>query len=308
MAFTKSPAPIAVFAFNRPDHLKRTLQSLVLCDGFDTHPVTIFCDGPRNTKDLDSVEKTRAVAREILGGNAEFRHSDVNLGLARSIIEGVNGLVDRYERVIVVEDDLDLDVTFLTFLHSALERYQDDASVFQVSGYMFDVPSLYDRETALFLPLASTWGWATWRRAWRQLDYDAMGWQEDLRQPLLRRSFNFDGVYDYAAMLRRQMTGGSDSWGIRWYWTIFKRNGKVLYPPRSLVRNFGQDGSGTHGSGHTRRFGGRTYSHMVVPISFPSGTAECEADVIDAVKRAIRNQNGGWIGYTLDTLKRVLRR
>jgi len=61
-------------------------------------------------------------------------------------------------------------------------------------------------------------------------------------------------AYDYAAMLEAQMAGRRDIWGIRWYWSVFCQNGLSLFPPQSLVRNTGQDGSGTHGGGFLRKF------------------------------------------------------
>ncbi|RIW11799.1 hypothetical protein D0X99_20210 [Algoriphagus lacus] len=36
------------------------------------------------------------------------------------------------------------------------------------------------------------------------------------------------------------------SWGIRFYWNVFKLDGLVLFPDRSLVKNIGWDSSGKH--------------------------------------------------------------
>ena len=301
-------APIAVFAYNRPDHLQRTLRSLKACDGFAESSVTVFCDGPRSGSDRASVEAARAVARLELGEDADIRLAAANKGLANSIIEGVNELTERYGCVIVIEDDFDLAPNFLRFLNAGLSRYADDERVFQVSGHMFDIPEFAARDTALFLPMTTTWGGGPWRRAWRQFDPLATGWEALLSDRALRRRFNLGGVYDYAAMMQRQMSGRSDGWGIRWYWSVFKAGGKALFPPRSLVRNTGFDGSGTHGAGRLRRFGGttETFGHER-PIRLPeiSDSAE-DAHIMRAVQRAIWRQNGGWAGWYAEKLKKVL--
>ena len=77
-----SSAPIVIFAYRRPEHLRRTLQSLMLCDGFKSSPVIIYGDGPRNDEERLSTEATRRVAREMLGSDAEYHFSDSNLGLS----------------------------------------------------------------------------------------------------------------------------------------------------------------------------------------------------------------------------------
>ena len=69
---------------------------------------------------------------------------------------------------------------------------------------------------------------------------------ERLKSERLEREFNFDGGYDYLAMLDSQVRGKNDSWAIRWYASAFLNNKLTLYPGKSLVLNIGNDGSGTH--------------------------------------------------------------
>ncbi len=102
---------------------------------------------------------------------------------------------------------------------------------------------------SLFLPLISCWGWGTWRRAWRQFDPSASGYSKLQRDAGLRDRFNLDGSYDYFSMLKDQIDGRIDSWGVRWLLSVFLKDGLVLYPAQSLVQNVGVDGSGSHGRG-----------------------------------------------------------
>ena len=137
-------APIAVFIYNRPDHLRSTLGWLSQCDGFADSPVIVFGDGPKRADQVAQVEAARGVARELLGARADYRFSPVNKGLARSIIDGVNAVVAEHGRVIVVEDDLQLAPGFLVFMNAALEKYADNEQVYQVSGYAADAPELLE--------------------------------------------------------------------------------------------------------------------------------------------------------------------
>jgi hypothetical protein len=294
-----SQAPIAIFCYRRPEHLHRTLKSLMQCDGFEGSPVFVFGDGPRNESEQASVDATRAVARELLGDRAEYHFSDVNRGLSTSVIAGINAVIERFERVVVVEDDLELSPDFLRYMNTALDRYADDARVFQISGYMFDAPEINSNQDAVFLPFTISWGWATWRRAWHVFDAEASGWQRLLSDGVFRKSFNIDGTYDFSSMLVRQMLGFRDSWAVRWCWSVFGRQGVILYPPTTMVRNTGFDGSGTHGRGLLRRFSsGETHdagSGIVLPKQ-----VQVDPVLYAYVKQALWRQNGRFLGWLTD--------
>ena len=239
-------APIAVFIYKRPEHARRMIGSLQRCAGYAESPVFVFADGPAHPRDLAGVRETRTLARAMLGDRAVFVESDTNLGVDRSVIGGVTQLCDRFGKVVVIEDDLVLSPLFLDFMNRGLRSYEGEGKVMQVSGYMFDVPQLRHRNEALFLPLTTSWGWATWKRAWDHFDPLASDWKARLSDGLVRRRFDLDDHFAYSTMLARQMQRRVGAWDIRWYYSVFARDGLVLFPPRSLVVNRGFDGSGTH--------------------------------------------------------------
>jgi GT2 family glycosyltransferase len=170
---------------------------------------------------------------------------DLNLGLSRSIVAGVSELTEEYGRVIVIEDDFLVSPWFLDYMITALDRYADQAQVYQISGYMFPVEHAR-KPDAFFLPLTTTWGWGTWDRAWKIFDWDATGAIESLRDPDLRRQFELDGSYPYASMLEQRLRNENDSWGILFLWAVFNVGGLVLHPRESLIWVGGFDRSGTH--------------------------------------------------------------
>jgi Glycosyl transferase family 2 len=298
-------APIAIFAYNRPGHLQTTLTSLARCNGFAESAVVVFCDGPKTSQDRQAVAATRQVAQAQLGLHAEYRFREENAGLAPSIIGGVTEVVERLGRVIVLEDDLELSPYFLTYMNSALDRYANNPEVYQVSGQLFESPNLYGSDEAMFLPFTTSWGWGTWRRAWRQFDSAAAGWESLMRDRTLRKRFNLGGSYDFSTMLQRQIAGHGDSWAIRWYWSVFRNNGVVCFPPCSLIRNTGLDGSGTHGRGRLRKFKEQGALREITDIRLPDQVAVNDKN-FDSIKRAIWMRNGGWIGAVISALRRGL--
>ncbi|WP_062344982.1 glycosyltransferase [Novosphingobium sp. CCH12-A3] len=297
-------APVALFAYNRPSHLERTLRSLLACEGADLTAITVFIDGPKSASSAAVTEEVRRVALDALGARADIRVQASNQGLSNSIIAGVGALLAEHGTAIVVEDDLTLAPQFLEFMNAALQRYRTNENVFQVSGHMFDVPEFADRSEAMFLPFTTTWGWATWDRAWKAFDATAAGWIRLREDKLLRRRFDLNGVYPYTWLMERQQRGQSDSWGIRWYWSVFKRNGVSLFPPVSMVRNNGQDGSGTHGKGVVAKFNLETERSILESPVLPD-LAKVNAPDFALVRKAIWRQNGAWKGWALNKFRQI---
>lgn len=249
-----APAPIAVFVHRRPQHTLRCLQSLAANPEFLASPLYFFCDGAREPGDAAAVEEVRRFARGLPHPHKAVIEAPGNRGLAASVIAGVSQVVQAHGRVIVVEDDLVLAPTFLAFMNRALDHYAQDPRVMQVSGHMYPVDTADSADPAdpghgqdaVFLPMASSWGWATWARAWQHFDPDMGGFEALATQPALRRRFDVDGAYPYFSILKRQRAGRADSWFIRWYLSVFLQGGLTLYPRQSLVRNKGFDGTGVH--------------------------------------------------------------
>jgi hypothetical protein len=130
-------------------------------------------------------------------------------------------------------------------MNAALERYEHEEEVMQIAGYMFPV-ALQPGDDALFLPFISSWGWATWRRAWRHFDRREDGFDRILSDPALMRRFDLNGRYQYTKILKAQRRKKVDSWAIYWYVSVFTRGGLVLFPKKTLVRNVGFDGTGVN--------------------------------------------------------------
>jgi hypothetical protein len=242
----QNKTPIALFLYNRPAHARLVLESLSQCRRLDECSLRIYCDGAKREEDAAAVEQTRKVAREWAGKlDAEVVARETNFGLARSVVDGVSELCDSDGRVIVIEDDFLLNPSFLDYMLSSLDRYASDSNVYQICGYMFPIRH-GDQPDAFFLPLTTTWGWATWARAWKVFDWNAPDAENLLRDPEVRRRFNLNGAYPYAEMLESKLKGENDSWGILFWWAVFKAGGLVLHPRKSLVWNGGFDESGTH--------------------------------------------------------------
>lgn len=238
--------PIALFVYNRPQHTQQTVEALLLNAEAKDSDIYIFSDAAKNERANAAVAEVRSYIKQISGFNSiEIIEREKNWGLANSVIDGVTRLCKDFGKVIVLEDDLVVSPHFLEYMNAGLEKYQSDEKVMQIAGYMFPV-EVNTHDDALFLPLTSSWGWATWQRAWQHFDPNAKGYDLLKNDSKLRKSFDLRDKYPYFKMLESQKTKKVDSWAIRWYLSVFLLDGLVLYPKKSLVGNYGFDGSGVN--------------------------------------------------------------
>lgn len=238
-------APILLFAYNRPRHLQHTVEALAHNPLAQESELFVFSDGARTEDDREDVELVRSYIHTIEGFKTVHRiERDRNYGLAANIIDGVTDIVNRYGRVIVLEDDLVTAPGFLQFMNDALDTYADEPRVGHIQAYDFTQnPRL--PETFL-IKFTGSWGWATWQRAWQHFNPDGQYLLNELHRRHLTRRFDFNGKYSFTRMLRRQVEGKNNSWAIRWNASLFLQDILSLNVGRSLVQNEGFDGSGTH--------------------------------------------------------------
>ncbi len=240
-------APIALFVYNRPEHTRKTLEYLknnYEALGSDLH---VFSDGPRTMADRARVSEVRDVVNNIDGFNRiTVIEKNGNFGLANSIVTGVTELCDKYGKVIVIEDDLLTSPYFLTYMNDALVEYEQIDRIMHVSGYMFPVDRAMSLPDAFFLRMTSSWGWATWKRAWNNFEPSAERLLQKINAANLKSEFDIMSTFNYTKMLKKQCAGTIDSWAIRWYASVFLENGLGLFPAQPYVKNIGFDDSGVH--------------------------------------------------------------
>jgi hypothetical protein len=239
-------APVALFVYNRPVHTRQTVEALLRNEGAAETDLFVFSDGPKSPESAGPIRELREYARSIQG----FRSVSVverpqNLGLRASVVDGVTRLCAERGRVIVLEDDLLSSPGFLEFMNRGLDTYESEEQVMQIAGYMFPT-TVVPPEDALFMPFVTSWGWATWQRAWRHFDPAASGYDRLAADPALRSQFDLNGHYKYFKLLKAQKEGRGDSWAILWWLSVFGRRGLALFPRQTLIHNIGFDGSGAN--------------------------------------------------------------
>lgn len=292
-------APVAIFAFNRPDHLRKCLDSLQNNKEAKATEFWIFVDGPRNEEDLfkrNLIKKLLIEYKQFLKIRITF--AEKNLGLAKSIISGLHEVFSFSDRAIIVEDDLITSQFFLDFCNSGLDLFESNQNVASIHGFSYKFKSL--ESAPYFIKGADCWGWATWKNRWELFEENSETLIRELEKRHLKRKFNLDGSYPYFNMLSRQSRGEIDSWAIRWHASMFLANKLTLYPNQTLINNIGIDGSGTH-AGQGKNINSILSS---TPINITKMEAVESVKARRKLKHFLRNHYG--IRYRLSPMRMII--
>jgi len=240
----KNLTPILFFAYNRPNHAKQTIEALKKNKLAKDSELFIYSDAAKNKNDQIKVEKVRNYINKING----FKKITVinrkhNWGLANSIIDGVTHIVNKYGKVIVLEDDLITSPYFLKYMNKALEMYKKEKNVASIHGYIYPIKNLPE---TFFIKGADCWGWATWKNKWSVFEKDGKKLLKEIKKRKIQKEIDFNGSYKYTKMLEDQIKGKNNSWAIRWYISAFLKDMVTLYPGKSYVQNIGFDSLASH--------------------------------------------------------------
>ena len=238
-------APIALFTYNRLRHTKATIDALLQNNLAGETELWIYSDAAAAITTGQAVSEVRKYLRTIQGfRKIHIVERKTNYGLGNNIIDGVTEIVNRYGKIIVLEDDLITSPYFLKFMNEGLLLYENEDQVASVHGYIYPVKEKL--EETFFLRGADCLGWGAWKRSWDKFEKNGAVLFEKLVTTQQTNQFDYQGAYPYTQLLRDQIDGKNSSWAVRWYASAFLNNMYTLYPGRSLVLHAGGDGSGTN--------------------------------------------------------------
>ncbi|WP_297963003.1 glycosyltransferase family 2 protein [uncultured Anaerovibrio sp.] len=243
-------APVVIFVYNRLEHTQRLVESLAKNTLAAESEIFIFSDAAKNDNAKQKVDAVREYIK-ALEQSKDFKsvkaiYAENNQGLAKSVISGVDRIIQEYGKVIVLEDDLVLSPHFLEFMNQSLEKYQKEPRVFSVSGFSRDIEYLRNLDVDMYFAVrAQSWSWGTWLDRWEKIDWDVKDYNKFKYSLSARSAFNAGGD-DMSSLLDRQQCGKINSWAIRFCYAQYKQNAYTVQPRETLVGNCGQDGSGTH--------------------------------------------------------------
>ena len=257
--------PILIVTFNRPDFLKIVISVL---EKIKPKKIYFKIDGPRqgNKNDEEQILKTKKIINQIRWKCKKLVfQSKKNLGSRDNPIKGINWLFSLEKKGIILEDDCIPDKSFFNFCEKLLRKYENNRNVSMISGRnnleKTNIASSY------YFTFGNTWGWATWRRAWKFNDVKLKNWNNKK----LKKNF-YKNLKDYPIFLqiledrcsKIKKNKINSAWDYQWFFSSISRNMLGVIPRVNLVKNIGFDKRSTHTKNNNKIHSIKSYK-----INFP---------------------------------------
>lgn len=239
--------PIILFVYNRPNQTLNTIESLLRTEEAKQTELIIIQDGFK-TSITDEYNDVKNICQNVKGfQKVTYIQRSKNMGLKANIINGLNEQFQIFDKLIILEDDIQVHPHFLFFMNRYLNFFEFDNSVWHINGWNFElnehVPNL--KPKIYFSNIMHCWGWATWKNRWeRFLDDDNRILSKLTLQMKLK--LNLNGYAPYYSHLLGNFLGIKQTWAIYWFTTIAMSEGKCVSFYPSLTHNSGSDSSGTN--------------------------------------------------------------
>lgn len=283
---TENLAPIILFVYNRPWHTQQTLEALASNKLAKDSMLYIYADGAKENaieQDLQKIKEVREIISTFEGcKEIHITTREKNWGLADNIIDGVTKIVNQYDKIIVLEDDLITSPFFLDFMNQGLVAYKNSPKVWSIGACNFFSTKNHTPET-FFIPIPDCWGWATWKDRWQYFETDSSKLLQKLIDKNLVDSFNLYGNYPFIDMLKAQAEGKISSWAIRWQAQAYLHEALALYPKYPLTEHI-ESNNATHAS---------NFSTKVIEL-FPEKFIEVNRQEIKSNKKVIEDMHKGY--------------
>ncbi len=236
--------PIALMIFNRPDLTSRVFESV---RQVQPTKLLVIADGPRFPEEQEKCQATRAVLENI-DWNCEVlkNYSDINLTSPIRCSTGLDWVFSEVQEAIILEDDCIPNQSFFYFCQNLLEKYRDDERIMHISGSNFSHNPLPIDASYCFSKYGTAWGWATWRRAWIQFDFEMKDWILLRGENWIESIHHAKSEQEYWSKIFDSCTLGNDPhWDYAWMFSCWRRNGLSIIPKYNFVSNLGCREDGT---------------------------------------------------------------
>lgn len=237
--------PILLVIYNRPEITKKSIDAIARVS---PKTLLVAADGPKSSEDSRRCKLTRDLI-DAVDWTTDVRrnYSNYNLGCGVRVSSAVDWALDKFEEVIVLEDDCIATPSFFSYCQNLLDRFRNDSRVMHISGNNFLERPLREGHSYYFSKYTHAWGWATWRRAWRYFDWKMEHWPECRDAEIVKTWCDDPYERQYWLKIFEDVYGGHrDAWDYQWNFACWSQNGLAVLPSVNLVSNIGFGPDATH--------------------------------------------------------------
>lgn len=231
--------PILFIGFNRPDLIERVFNQVRL-----VKPKRLYfaVDGARNNDEEIKVNQVKNIIK-LVDWDCEVKtlFANKNYGCKFGPVRAIDWFFKNEEMGIILEDDVLADKSFFYYCEELLDKYKNDKRVGSISGNNFVPKADFEGKDYLYSSYSQTWGWATWRRVWKDYDIGMKNWPGLKNEKFLNNKFDnwftviywqliFDSVYSNKI---------SSAWDYQFTFLNWQKNYLTIIPKSNLTKNIG---------------------------------------------------------------------
>ena len=282
----KNLAPIILFTYNRLNHLKSCVNSLKKNKLSCESRIYIFSDGPKKNSDKSKIKKVRNYIKALKGFKKKIIiERKKNFGLAKNIIDGVTYTFKKEKKAIILEDDLIVNVFFLKFMNSSLNKYIKNKKIWHISGWNYNIKISSDYD-CYFTRGMNCWGWATWKDRWRYFEKKPKKIIQTWTNKKIKE-FNFDNSMNFYSQILRNYSNQLNSWAIFWYATIFSKKKLCINPIKTFTQNLGISTSATNTKSIEHIFNSKLTTFKYQSFVYPNKVVE-DKEIYKKIRRSFK--------------------
>jgi hypothetical protein len=299
MEATAAKIPVLFVIFNRPDTAVESFQPI---KRYRPDRLYIAADGARPEKEGEQAlcDRTRALVLKEIDWDCEVKKlfRDENVGCGRGVSEAVTWMFEAEEYGAIIEDDCVVSDDYFRFCEELLPRYKDDDRIAQISCFAAEY-SKKETNTYYFTGYPEICAWATWKRAWKNFDFEIKQWKQIRLRIFSRFSFFEACIHWY---LWRQIYLGfrkkqkPHAWDYQWSIYIFMQRKLCIKPYTNLVRNIGFGGASTHCADVDNPLAKAVQGTLTFPLLHP--------EAIQSDKGREKKRSRKYVGYYVSLLLR----
>lgn len=287
--------PVALFFFNRPNELKAVFDAIA-----KIKPSRLFliADGPRmeNIDDSQLCAESRSIVNQVNWPCKVYRkYSDTNQGCRNAIPNGLDWVFSHVEQCIILEDDCIPNDSFFYYCEELLNRYSKNRNIMTIGGHRYDGPDEFNGTSYFFSKYPSTWGWATWKRAWEHFDLELTEWSNLKNTDWLSTILGNKRHESYWSRIFDQMIEGMDAWDYALVFSTWVKNGISIRSRVNLIENIGFGPDATHTKENHHLISQRKYKKILLPLRHPD-RIQTKTEDEDRIE---------WVSYS-GTIERIL--
>jgi hypothetical protein len=234
-------SPILFIIFKREDTTQKVFNRIR-----EARPPRLYiaADGPRSDREgeAEQCEATRKVVENV-DWPCEVYHlyRDKNLGCGEGVSSAITWFFEHEEEGIIIEDDILPHIDFFRFCDEMLEKYRNEPRIKCICGSNAFYEDIEYPYSYFFSHYMMVWGWATWKRTWKEYDKSLKSIPRDsflceVKALPIKKGSKLKAIEIYDVMNSDRPI---DTWDYQLFISTLHHNGLNVIPINNLCKNIG---------------------------------------------------------------------